>query len=46
MEMHLYGRVNHALVLGAMGRPLRWLAPVLDDLGAFLLRTPAGPARA
>ena len=46
VEMHLYGRVNHALVLGAMGRPLRWLAPVLDDLGGFLLRTPAGPARA
>jgi acetyl esterase/lipase len=44
VEMRLYDRVNHALVLGALARPLRWLAPVLDDVSAFLLRAPAPPA--
>ena len=31
-----YSRVNHASLIGAMGRPLRWLAPVLDDVDAFI----------
>jgi acetyl esterase/lipase len=36
VELHLYERVNHPLMIGVFGRPLRWLAPVLDDVGAFL----------
>ena len=31
-----YPRVSHASLIGAMGRPLRWLAPVLDDVDAFI----------
>ena len=31
-----YPRVSHITLIGAMGRPLRWLAPVLDDVNAFI----------
>lgn len=31
-----YPRVGHITLIGAMGRPLRWLAPVLDDVDAFI----------
>ena len=31
-----YPRVSHVTLIGAMGRPLRWLAPVLDDIDAFI----------
>jgi len=31
-----YSRVSHTTLIGAMGRPLRWLAPVLDDVDAFV----------
>lgn len=31
-----YGRVDHATIAAAFGRPLRWLAPVLDDVAAFV----------
>ena len=31
-----YSRVSHITLIGAMGRPLRWLAPVLDDVEAFI----------
>lgn len=31
-----YPRVNHITLIGAVGRPLRWLAPVLDDVVAFI----------
>jgi acetyl esterase/lipase len=31
-----YPHVSHVTLIGAMGRPLRWLAPVLDDVEAFI----------
>lgn len=31
-----YERVNHLTLVGAIARPLRWLAPVLDDVVAFI----------
>ncbi|GAP37321.1 esterase/lipase/thioesterase family protein [Piscinibacter sakaiensis] len=36
-----YPRTNHATLVGAYARPLRWLAPVLDDTLAFIDATPA-----
>lgn len=42
-----YDRVSHTTLIGAFGRPLRWLAPVLDDVAEFIeTLPPAGPARA
>jgi len=34
-----YDRLGHALLAGALARPLRWRAPVLDDLTAFVWQT-------
>ena len=31
-----YPLVGHITLIGAMGRPLQWLAPVLDDVDAFI----------
>jgi len=31
-----YSKVNHITLIGAMARPLRWLAPVLDDVEQFV----------
>lgn len=39
-----YENVNHTTIAGAMARPLRWLAPVLDDLTTFIAAEPAGVA--
>ncbi len=39
----LYERVSHATLIGAFARPLRWLAPVLDDVVAFIEAAPARP---
>ncbi|WMD21515.1 alpha/beta hydrolase [Achromobacter seleniivolatilans] len=36
-----YDRLGHALLAGALARPLRWRAPVLDDLAGFVLDRPA-----
>ena len=35
-----YDRVSHTTLIGAFGAPLRWLAPVLDDVAAFVDSTP------
>ncbi len=32
----LYPRANHATLVGAFSGPLRWVAPVLDDVAAFV----------
>ena len=37
VSLQRYPRVNHATLIGAFGLPLRWLAPVLDDVGRFVL---------
>jgi acetyl esterase/lipase len=41
--LKLYERVNHLTLAGAFARPLRWLAPVRDDVLAFIEATPARP---
>jgi acetyl esterase/lipase len=33
----LYGRANHVTLVGAFAGPLRWIAPVLDDVTAFVV---------
>ena len=35
VEMKLYKSVTHRTLVGAMARPLRFLAPVLDDVTSF-----------
>lgn len=37
-EMKLYNRVEHRTLIGALARPLRFLAPVLDDVVGFALK--------
>jgi acetyl esterase/lipase len=32
----LYDRASHATLIGAFSGPLRWVAPVLDDVDAFI----------
>ena len=34
--LKLYDRVNHVTLAAALSAPLRWLAPVLDDVMAFI----------
>jgi acetyl esterase/lipase len=36
VTLRLYDRVNHATLVGAVAWPLRWLAPVLADVRAFI----------
>jgi acetyl esterase/lipase len=43
VTLKLYERVNHVTLAGAFAAPLRWLAPVLDDVVAFIEATPARP---
>ena len=38
VTLHLYDRVDHVTLAAAFSRPLRWLAPVLDDVAAFVTR--------
>jgi acetyl esterase/lipase len=37
VEVKIYDRVTHVTLIGAMARPLRGLAPVLDDFSNFVL---------
>ncbi len=37
VTLRLYDRVNHMTLAAAFAAPLRWLAPVLDDVSAFIL---------
>ncbi|MEO8297795.1 MAG: alpha/beta hydrolase [Burkholderiales bacterium] len=41
VTLKLYDRVNHATLAGALAAPLRWLAPVLDDVTAFVEASPS-----
>lgn len=34
VKMHT--RVNHMTLMAALSRPLRWMAPVLDDVVQFI----------
>jgi acetyl esterase/lipase len=42
VHLHRYEHVNHMTLIGAFGLPLRWLAPVLDDVASFVLNARAG----
>jgi acetyl esterase/lipase len=37
--LKLYDRVNHVTLVAALGAPVRWLAPVLDDVVDFVNTT-------
>lgn len=41
VTLRFYKRTGHATLIGAFGTPLRWLAPVLDDVAGFV-NGPAG----
>jgi acetyl esterase/lipase len=36
VALHLYPHASHTSLIGAFAWPLRWLAPVLDDVTAFI----------
>ncbi|HAP27862.1 MAG TPA: esterase, partial [Achromobacter sp.] len=38
-----YPDLGHKLLVGALSRPLRWRAPVLDDVSAFVARPCSSP---
>ncbi|HSA79637.1 MAG TPA: alpha/beta hydrolase [Geminicoccaceae bacterium] len=40
VELELYPNLDHVALVAALAAPLRWLAPVLDDVTAFLRATP------
>lgn len=42
VTLKLYPRANHITLIGAFAWPLRWLAPVLDDVQAFIVAAPPG----
>lgn len=44
VNLHMYKSVNHMTLVAAMARPLRWLAPVLNDVTTFVTRTNAMPS--
>lgn len=44
VTLRLYDRVNHATLAGALGAPLRWLAPVLNDVASFVEQATPGAA--
>ncbi|MFN6994685.1 MAG: alpha/beta hydrolase [Aquincola tertiaricarbonis] len=41
--LRLYDGVNHVTLAGALARPLRWLAPVLDDVASFVQAPATAP---
>lgn len=43
VTLKLYQHANHMTLIGAFAWPLRWIAPVLDDVQAFIAAAP--PAR-
>ena len=36
VTLKFYDRTSHVTLIGAFGAPLRWLAPVLDDVAGFV----------
>jgi acetyl esterase/lipase len=40
VTVKLYGTVGHATLIGAFAKPLRWMAPVLADVKAFIDAVP------
>ena len=46
VQLKLYPRVSHATLVAALAWPLRWLAPVLDDVVGFITAPPLPPGPA
>jgi acetyl esterase/lipase len=44
VRMRVFDELNHAMSLGAMAKPLRWLAPVRDEVIGFTRSGQAGTA--
>ena len=42
VETIMYPRVGHRLLIGAFARPLRFIAPVLNDVTRFVVLGPTG----
>jgi acetyl esterase/lipase len=40
VTLKLYSRASHTTIIGAFAWPLRWIAPVLEDVQAFILAAP------
>ena len=40
VTLRLYDRVDHLTLVAAFALPLRWMAPVLDDVSGFVLGAP------
>lgn len=40
VSLHRYERASHVTLIGAFGLPLRWIAPVLEDVVTFVKTTP------
>ena len=43
VTLRMYPRPSHATLIGAFGAPLRWVAPVLDDVIGFIDAAPPLP---
>ena len=43
VTLKLYPHASHTTMIGAFAWPLRWIAPVLEDVNAFITTTPAVP---
>ena len=41
VTLRFYEKPDHATLIGAFARPLRWIAPVLDDVSAFVRDQPS-----
>lgn len=41
VSLHRYERATHTTLIGAFGMPLRWIAPVLEDVVTFVNTTPS-----
>jgi hypothetical protein len=46
VEVKHYSGLSHATLMGAVGAPLRGIAPVLDDVARFIESTDTGTGRA
>ena len=45
VTLRMYERASHATLIGAFSPPLRFIAPVLDDVAAFIGAAPASSAQ-
>lgn len=45
VQERYYDRVSHTTLIGSIAAPLRWLAPTLDDVAAYVLAAPTAQAQ-